>query len=121
MNGLFCGCFDLEEVNLINFDTGNVENFNQMFLNCFNLNEIKGLEKFIGSKAKTCSEMFRFCKSLKEINISNFDLRNATDIKQMFYFCLNLRGVIGLEKLNTSKVENISYMFGDCRKIHRFF
>ena len=35
--------------------------------------------------------MFYKCKSLKELNLSNFTTNNVTDISNMFYDCLSLK------------------------------
>ena len=35
------------------------------------------------------SYMFRGCSSLKELNLSNFNTNNVTDMNCMFYGCLD--------------------------------
>ena len=37
--------------------------------------------------------MFYGCSSLKEINISNFNTNNATDMSGMFYGCSSLKEI----------------------------
>ena len=39
------------------------------------------------------SYMFYGCSSLKEINISNFNTNNATDMSGMFYGCSSLKEI----------------------------
>ena len=49
MGGMFEGCYNLETIDVSNFDTSNVNNINNMFSFCFNL---------------------------EFVNLSNFDTRN---------------------------------------------
>ena len=51
--------------------------------------------------------MFDGCKHLKEVNMSNFDLVHVDDINGLFYGCLNLSNVIGIESWNISNVKNM--------------
>ena len=43
---MFAQCYELEYLDLSNFDTSNVTNMNGMFFKCNKLKEIKGLNKF---------------------------------------------------------------------------
>ena len=49
------------------------------------------ISHFVTSSAKTMQAMFRGCLTITELNITNFDTRN---------------------------VENMNYMFLDCRKLN---
>ena len=37
------------------------------------------------------SRMFIFCKSLTNLNLSNFNTQNVTNMSEMFYFCNSLK------------------------------
>ena len=43
---MFGECYELEYLDLSNFDTSNVTNMSFMFSNCNKLKEIKGINKF---------------------------------------------------------------------------
>ena len=50
--------------------------------------------------------MFRWCSSLKEINLSNINTNNVTDVIWMFYGCKSLKE-INLSNFNTNNVINM--------------
>ena len=53
--------------------------------------------------------MFYGCKSLKKLNIDNFNTNNITDIG-MFYECSSLKE-LNLDNFNTNNVNNIYRLF----------
>ena len=57
--------------------------------------------------------MFSGCKSLKEINLSNFNTNNVTNMSYMFWECSSLKE-INLSNFNTDNVTNMSNMFNGC-------
>ena len=114
MEGLFQNCITLEYIDLSNFDTSNVTNMAFMFNHCNRLKEIKGLDKFITSKATTTEGMFQSCFKLEFIDVSSFDTSNVDIMNFMFVDCFKLKGIKGINKLNTKKVTNMTGMFENC-------
>ena len=57
--------------------------------------------------------MFCNCSSLKEINLSNFNTDNVTNMKAMFSKCSSLEE-INLSSFNTNNVTNMINMFLNC-------
>jgi surface protein len=54
--------------------------------------------------------MFYDCSSLINLNLSNFNTTNVTDMSGMFYGCESLTN-LNLSNFNTTNVTNMSYMF----------
>ena len=76
----FCAMFHTcksEELDLSKWDVSSGESFEMMF-KYSGLQKIKGLENWDTSNGKTFEEMFCSCPSLVELDLSNFDTRNAT-------------------------------------------
>ena len=72
------------------------------------LNNITGFEDF---EIHELSHMFANCENLVEVDFGNFfEGHQPTDISYMFFNCPNLSKV-DLSSLDTSKVEDMSYMF----------
>ena len=143
MEGLFQNCITLEYIDLSNFDTSNVEIMNFMFVDCFKLKGIKGINKLNTKKVTNMTGMFENCLSLKYLNIENFDTSNVTNMSYMFNKCKKLKEIKGMDKFNTinltttyamfqfcteiekidlsgfdtSNVTNMSYMFNKCKKL----
>ena len=57
--------------------------------------------------------MFSVCSSLKELNLSNFNTNNVTDMYSMFYECSSLNE-LNISNFNTNNVTNMRYMFSKC-------
>ena len=57
--------------------------------------------------------MFNECSLLKELNISNFNTNNVTDMRGMFFECSSLKE-LNLSNFNTNNVTNMRYMFSKC-------
>ena len=76
----FCAMFHTcksEELDLSKWDVSSGESFEMMF-KYSGLQKIKGLENWDTSNGKTFEEMFCSCPNLVELDLSNFDTRNAT-------------------------------------------
>ena len=66
-------------IDVTGWDTSNVIAFNQLCDGMSYLEKIDGLETWNTSKGVCFGEMFRSCGSLKEIDLSSFDTRNADE------------------------------------------
>lgn len=64
-----------------------------------------------------CSYMFAFRKDLEVIDLSGWDLSNIIRTNSMFSNCINLKEIIGIEKLDLSNVEDAAYMYWMCTKL----
>lgn len=60
--------------------------------------------------------MFKDCKSLRTLDLSNFDTSKATNMGSMFAGCSSLEE-LDLSNFDTSKVEHMGVMFQDCSKL----
>ena len=114
MNNMFENCRDLEKLNLSGLDTGNVESMSEMFKGCERLTEID-LSSFDISKVSSLEGMFYNCNSLKEINVSSFDTSHIKNMSYMFSGC-DFES-INISNFKTESLENVSYMFQDCKKL----
>ena len=61
MKAMFQYCYELEHLDLFNFNTSNVTNMSWMFFNCNKLKEIKGIDKFNTNKVTDMNSMFGKC------------------------------------------------------------
>ena len=64
------------------------------------------------------SDMFSWCKSLKNIDLSNFNSQNVTKMSGMFYGCSSLTD-IDLSNFNTQNVTDMSCMFIGCESLKK--
>ena len=57
--------------------------------------------------------MFYNCSSLKELNLSNFNIHNVYNMEYMFSECSSLKE-LNLPNFNTNNKCNMRYMFSGC-------
>ena len=123
---LFADFINLKNINFgNNFDTSNVINMAQMFLNCQNLTDID-LSSFNTENLLDMSGMFQMFDTksqedrsgkLKTIKFgSNFNTSNVTSMSSLFYRCSSLK-TVDISMFNTSKVTNMSGMFYGCTSL----
>ena len=57
--------------------------------------------------------MFYGCSALKELNLSNFNINNVTDMEGMFSWCSSLKE-LNLSNFNTNNATDMGLMFSRC-------
>ena len=88
-----------------------------MFYGCYKLNQLD-LSNFDTSNITDMCGMFYGCKSLSQLDISNFDTSQVTTMFMMFSNCLKLTQ-LDLSNFDTSNVTEMSYMFDNCLSLTR--
>ena len=66
------------------------------------------------SNITSMSSMFYYCRSLTELDLSNFDTSNLTSMHSMFRLCTSLTSITFGNKFDTSNVTRMDYMFCNC-------
>jgi surface protein len=94
-------------VDVSSLDTSNVTVFAQTFEACWALEKIIGLENWNTANGNDFSEMFSGCGSLKELDLSSFNTRNANSNPQTYPGVENLVYVRFLSGCN--KLEKITF------------
>ena len=83
-------CEKLLTVDATGWDMSNVSNMYTMFINANALKEIKGIEDWDVSNAKTLISVFYACKALTSLDLSKWNVENVTTIWWMFNQCNSL-------------------------------
>ena len=63
-----------------------------------------------------CNIIFYRCSSIKDLNLSNFNTQNVTNMSWMFSGCESLKD-LNLSNFNTQNVTDMFCMFSDCRSL----
>ena len=86
-----------------------------MFAALTRLESIEGMENLNTENTEDMSYMFAFCSSLTNLDLSNWDVSNVTDINYMF----TNSGItnLNLSNWNTSNVTDMSGMFSGCTNL----
>ena len=109
---------DKTEISSIRVRSGIVylpANCNNMFSLCYNLTNLD-LSNFDTSNVTDMWYMFYQCHSLINLDLSSFETSNVTDMGGMFCGCHSLTK-LDLSSFNTSNVTNVENMFLGCLKL----
>ena len=88
----------------------------EWFDGCISLTEIEGMEYLNTCEITFMDEMFFFCKSLTNIDLSHFNTSNVTDMRAMFSGCSGLKS-IDVSYFDTKNVESVGAMFYGCNSL----
>ena len=83
-----------------------------MFYECNSLTNLN-LSNFNTQNVTNMSYMFEFCNSLTNLNLSNFNTQNVINMGWMFYDCFSLTN-LDLSNFNTQNITNMEGMFQSC-------
>ena len=111
MNCLFYKCKDINEIDFSHFESIGTEIIH-MFDGCTSLTSIN-LSNFNTSKVTNFDYLFNNCENLNSIDLSSFDTLNITSIRYMFTRCISLNN-INLSNFNTPKLSTTSHTFDSC-------
>jgi len=98
-------------------------NLGSMFINCTSLTTVPNLKNWnvsnITSFGDTYDGVFYGCTSLTSVDVSNWNLKTTGTISLagMFYNCINLTTITGINNWNTSRVTRTDQMFYGCSKL----
>ncbi len=108
---LFRGFTKVEDIDIINFDSSEVEDMAYFFYKMNNLQSLD-LSKFSTEKVADMTGMFAYAENLKKLNLSNFDTSKVTSMSAMFHTMTKLNE-LNIASFNTKNVTNMSGMFYD--------
>ncbi|MBR4159532.1 MAG: BspA family leucine-rich repeat surface protein [Spirochaetia bacterium] len=122
--GMFQGCTTLASLDLSNFNASSATDISEMFQGCTTLSSLR-LSNFNASSVTDMSDMFRDCTNLVRLYLDEFTVNDdeniEVDMQGLFRGCVKLRGndinVLDLSSFDTSRVNDMSYMFCGCKAL----
>jgi surface protein len=115
MTEMFCQCSQLEELDVSNFNTGNVLYMQEMFYYCSSLKRLD-LRNFDTGKVLTMPFMFEGCTGLERIDMSKFNTSSLENMNGMFHGCESLTS-LDLSSFDTQEVSNMDHLFFNCNSL----
>ncbi len=105
---------NIERVDLSNLKV-TPEKLAQMFSGCARLKIVEGFSNLKTDEVTTMKKMFEFCNNLQKIDMSNLDLSKVTDMSYMFQKTSweNVDIIINMTNVKISSLTSMSYMFYD--------
>lgn len=89
----------------------------RFFDSCSGMTTIENFGKLKMDECESCFCMFQSCNVLEEVNCTNWNVSNVTDMTGIFNMCYELTLVGSLSKWDISKVANIRNAFNKCYKL----
>ncbi len=90
----------------------------QLFMNCYNLEAIKGIESLDVEGVDDMDEMFLCAQSLKHLDLQNWQTSNVVNMHNMF-MCASSLETLNLAHWDVSNVADMIGMFSNCYKLKR--
>jgi len=112
---MFDGCTALKSLNLNNWDTSNITYIDRMFRNCSSIESIE-INNWKTTNLNRTYNMFDGCTALKSLNLNNWNTSKVTDMEYMFRNCTSLEK-LEIGNWDTSKVKYMSEMFKGCTSL----
>ena len=108
-------CYDLQSLDLSNFNTPNVTNMASAFMNCRKLESLD-VSHFNTSKSTNISYMFDGCYKIKELDLRTWDTQkiSGTGLYYIFRNCYSLQEIKGLENFYTNNITSFAGLFSNC-------
>ena len=116
-NGMFYYSTKLKYVDLSNFSFRNAIDLSHMFYCCSNLEQIIFPTDGNSNKIENLSDMFAFSSKITTIDLSTFNFKNTKDMGYMFNGCYDLNEIIFPKNDKAEKLEILSDMFANCKKL----
>ncbi|WP_283680454.1 BspA family leucine-rich repeat surface protein, partial [Lentilactobacillus sp. Marseille-Q4993] len=108
--GMFENFWNATSINgLENINTSAVKDFSYMFFNDVSLTNLN-VSKWDVSNATNLAGMFSHCSSLTNLDVSNYDVSKCTNFHEMFSYCTSLTS-LDLSKWNVGKGIDFGNMF----------
>ena len=116
LGDVFWQLYNLESVDLSNFDMSGVERMRYAFYNCYSLKKIDGLSSQNEMVLEDTSGMFSNCSSLEALDMSRLNLKSLRYLSSMFDGCTSLAS-LDLSGLDTRNATWMDGMFDGCSSL----
>jgi hypothetical protein len=115
MISTFNGCNNLTELNCSTWNTGKVYNLQLAFLNCKSLETIP-VRDWDTRSLMYMDKAFAYCTSLTNLDVSKWDTSKVVEMTNVFYQCSSLK-TLDVSKWKTSNVIRADSLFAVCEKL----
>jgi len=115
MIATFDGCTNLTELNCSTWNTGKVYNMQLAFYNCNSLVTIP-VGDWDTRNVMYMDKAFAYCTSLTTLDVSKWDTSKVVELTNTFYHCSSLK-TLDVSKWKTSNVTRADSLFSSCEKL----
>ena len=116
---LFSNFKNVVTIDITGWETSKVTSMYRMFNDCYELEHIIGLEDLDVSSVENMSYLFWNNTKLTTLDLSKWNTHNVYSMAAMFYSCIRLKEIAGIENFDLSKTTNIIGMFEECNALKK--
>ena len=109
--------YALKEINITNLDISNIESLDNFIKHNMFLRKMIGLETLKMENVVSAENMFSESINIEELNTTGWKLPKVKNLDFMFYRCINLKRIIGINEWNPKSLEHMNYTFEDTGEI----
>lgn len=109
--GVFEECRSLESIDISGWDMSSAVSYARLFSGCTSLKTIVG--RIVVRKGDEVYRLYNLCESLEEIDVSDWDLSETTDLEQLFAGCKSLK-TLDVSRWKVSNVRSFYDLFARC-------
>ena len=104
--------------NITSLDTSELHDMFNMFAYCSSLEQID-VSGFDTTNVTSMNSMFRGCTALREIDISGFNMQNVSDINDMFANCVSLQTIKMPQSIGGDNLRSSFCVFENCKSLKK--
>lgn len=110
------GCSNLEQIDLGKLETLKPKSTSKMFSACSKLSDIEFIYDIDFQKVQTISDMFKYCASIEQIDLSRLNLQSLKRADGAFRGCRNLESIQSKE-IHIGNQCDTTEIFDGCVKL----
>ena len=110
ISSIIADCTLLDNIDMSDWDTSNVTTFSSVFSSCRSLKNLVFPSNFVTSKATNLSNMFNNCTSLGNVDMSDWDTSNVTNMQSLLNGVTMTKGdlsMLDMTKVTQANTANI--------------
>lgn len=116
---LFSNLNNVVTIDITGWETSKVTSMYRMFNDCYSLERIIGIDDLDVSSVENMSYVFWNNAKLASLDLSKWNTHNVYSMAVMFYNCIKLEEIVGIENFDLSKTSNINAMFKECNALKK--
>lgn len=115
-SSMFDNCRALESLDVSHFDVSNMDSFQGVFSYCHVLSTLKLFQVPASCPAKSWASCFNYCRSLKELDLTDWVSDKVTNLQNFCANCGLLERIV-MPNVDGTNLTNVGFLFDECTSL----